>query len=246
LHHLETLTHLSGKRFNQLPSTLQLAFHKRALKVTALSDKSVFSVRFDLFERLNRGGIALSPQEVRACIYRGAFADFLRDMAESPDLNSLLKLQKKKQRDGTREELVLKFFAYLNDRDSFKGKVKEFLNSYMETNRKKFVRTPNEELFKKSCTKLSELLGNRQFIRPTDKVTPLVPLEACLVAIGELISLGKEVTRPQGNWLEDQELAKYSTKGTNAPSSLRERIKRAKQLFSNEPLEEQAVANKEM
>jgi hypothetical protein len=84
-----------------------------------------------MFERLNRGGIALSPQEVRACIYRGDYAEFLREMAKNERFDSLLKLQKRKQSDGTKEELVLKFFAYLRDRNNFKGQVKEFLNQYI-------------------------------------------------------------------------------------------------------------------
>jgi hypothetical protein len=100
--------------------------------VTALSDKSDNVVRFDLFERLNTGGIVLSPQEVRACIYRGKFAEFIRELSQNETFQSLLKLQVNSRNDGTSEELVLKFFAYLFDRANFKGNVKDFLNDYMK------------------------------------------------------------------------------------------------------------------
>lgn len=232
LEKLDTLTSFEDKTFKDLPGPLQLAFSRRSLRVTALSDKSVYSVRFDMFERLNRGGIALSPQEVRSCIYRGDYAEFLREMAKYERFDSLLKLQKRKQSDGTKEEVVLKFFAYLRDRANFKGQVKEFLNEYMDKTKEEYDETADADLFKKSVNHLSDVLNNGAFKRPTDKVTPLNPLEACLVAIGELIGSGAAMRTPPGDWINDAVLAKHSTKGTNAPTSLRARIDRARELFA--------------
>lgn len=54
----------------------------KPLKIVTLSDKSDAQVRFDLFERLNTGGIKLSDQEIRNCVYRGnlmiSFVGFLK------------------------------------------------------------------------------------------------------------------------------------------------------------------------
>lgn len=232
LKNLEKLTKFNNTSFRDLPRPLQLQFEKRSLRVTSLSDKSVYAVRFDMFERLNRGGIALSPQEVRNCIYRGEFADFLGSLAQQGTYKSLLKLQAKRERDGTAEELVLKFFAYLYDRASFKGNVKEFLNKYMEKARRSFEYETNRQLFEQVSGELSKVLGGRQFVRPSNgKVTPLTQLEACLVAIGEILREGQQPGVPEGNWIEDEELVRHSSKGTNARSSLLQRIARAKTLF---------------
>ncbi len=114
LEKLSKITAFEGLSYDDLPTPMQLAFNKRPLRVTALSDKSQLDVRFDLFERLNRGGILLTPQEVRACIYRGRFNNLLSDLAEDDAFKRLLKLQRGNQNDGTREEQVLKFFAYLD------------------------------------------------------------------------------------------------------------------------------------
>ena len=73
LKELGTLTELDGKTYDDLEDDVKLYFMRRTLRVTALSDKSDLQVRFDLFERLNGGAVSLTPQEVRACIYRGAF-----------------------------------------------------------------------------------------------------------------------------------------------------------------------------
>jgi uncharacterized protein with ParB-like and HNH nuclease domain len=62
LSELEKLTDFNGKRFSDLPQSTQLQFLLKPLKVTTISDKSDLNVRFDLFERLNTGGVALTPQ----------------------------------------------------------------------------------------------------------------------------------------------------------------------------------------
>ena len=69
---LEKLTAFNGMCFLDLPRSVQLHFQNRPIKVVTLSDKSDDVVRFDLFERLNTGGVTLTNQEIRSCIFRGA------------------------------------------------------------------------------------------------------------------------------------------------------------------------------
>ena len=132
---LRNLTEFNGLRFSDLPTPIQLAFTKRGITVTALSDKSDPQTRFETFERLNRGAVALSPQEIRACVADGPFNLLLRELSSLESFVQLVKLQSADENNATREELVLKFFAYLNDRENFKGAVDKFLTRYMETNR---------------------------------------------------------------------------------------------------------------
>jgi hypothetical protein len=120
---LPKLDRFNGMTFVQLPMPLQLAFTKRGLGVTALSDKSDPDTRFDTFERLNRGAVALTAQEVRACIHEGPFNELIRELAYAEPFRSLVKLQRRNEENGTREELVLKFFAYYHDRAKFDGAV---------------------------------------------------------------------------------------------------------------------------
>src|SRR5580658_15101 len=78
---LEKLSSFNDKTFFDLPKSVQLAFQTRSLRVTTLNDKSDLLVRFDLFERLNSGGVKLQPQEIRNCVYRGAFNDILKRLS---------------------------------------------------------------------------------------------------------------------------------------------------------------------
>jgi hypothetical protein len=229
---LETLTDFIDTTYEKLPAPLQLAFSRRLIRVTALSDKSDYTVRFDLFDRLNRGGIALSPQEIRACTFRGKFWDLLKELASTPEFWGILKLQPKKQSDGTPEELVLKFFAYLYGRNTFKGEVTSFLNQYMAEASKSFDFEPNRKLFHQVVHALVSALAGRQFLRRNSGVTPLNQLEAVMVAIAHIILSNAPLVDPPNDWLNDEELVKNSSEGTNSPSSLRGRIGRAIELFS--------------
>ena len=104
-------------------------------------------VRFDLFERLNTGGIALTNQEIRACIYRGEFNEFLEEMAGNKDFQKSVRLTQKQEKDGTREECVLRFFSFLNNYNKFEHSVVDFLNNYMRDASKSFNYTRGRKIF---------------------------------------------------------------------------------------------------
>jgi len=235
LQHLSNLSLFNGKAFHDLPTAHQLAFYRRFIRVTALSDKSDPVVRFELFDRLNRGGITLTPQEVRACSFRGHFSEFLRELAETPRFVNLVKLQSQRQNDGTREELVLKFFAYLYRRSKFKGAVRKFLDDYMRDARDKFEYAENRRLFFDVLEHLTQALAGTPFLRERYGVTPQNQLEATMVGIAEVIRSGSPVSQPPCDWPNDEELVKHSTKGTNTQRSLHGRIDRAIKLFSDSP-----------
>lgn len=228
---MEKLNQLNGKRFQDLPKSLQVYFGRQPLQVISLTDKSDLQVRFDLFERLNRGTVTLTAQEVRACVYRGPFNAFLEELSQGPTFLSLLKLQRARQHDGTKAEQVLKFFAYKNYRDQFDGKVSGFCNRYMEQVQESFDYKRERQVFEAAVRKLSDLCGGRPFVRPGVSITPLVQFEACLVAVAELQEQGQDVLEPPSDWLLDSELKESSTGGTNTKAMLRRRIDRAKVLL---------------
>ncbi|MFC7530495.1 DUF262 domain-containing protein [Actinoplanes sp. GCM10030250] len=228
---LEKLTELNGKTFADLPRNFQVYFGRQPLQVISLTDKSDLQVRFDLFERLNKGTVTLTPQEVRACVYRGPFNSLLEELAKHESFTKLLKLQKIHQHDGTIAEQVLKFFAYKNFRDQFDGKVSTFLNRYMLAANERFDADQEKLAFMKASDRLFDIC-NGPFLRPGVHVTPLVQFEACLVAVAELQQGGQEVITPPGKWLVDPELKDSSTGATNTRSMLRRRIEQAKALLS--------------
>ncbi len=95
-------------------------------------------VRYDLFERLNTGGIILHPQEIRNCIFIGAFNEFIKSCALNKDFRSVIKLPSSAERSSSLEELVLKCFAFYEAHEDFVHSVERFLNHYMSAKTQAF------------------------------------------------------------------------------------------------------------
>ena len=95
LNDLQKLDKFNGLKFATLSPHIQQHIKTRPLKVVTLNDKSDAVVRFDLFERLNTGGIELTKQEIRNCVFQGKFADKLDELAADSDFQIVVKLTNK-------------------------------------------------------------------------------------------------------------------------------------------------------
>ncbi len=89
---LDKLTKFLKARFLQLPADIRDTLLDRPFKVIVLNDKSDLQVRYDLFERLNTGGISLTAQEIRECVYRGEFINLLSELASLQEFKTVVKL----------------------------------------------------------------------------------------------------------------------------------------------------------
>ena len=78
LKHLETFSQIEGLRFRDLPRALQNALRVRPyLRVITLLRQSDPELKYEVFIRLNRGGIQLNPQEIRNVAFRGPLNDLI-------------------------------------------------------------------------------------------------------------------------------------------------------------------------
>jgi len=229
---LDILSEFNGKSFSNIPQSLRLKFTLRPLKITTLSDKSDLKVRFDLFERLNTGGIKLTDQEIRACVFRGEFNEFLSSLSNSDDFNHVINLPKSNESDGTRAELVLKFFAYFYDRQNFVHSVVGFLNNYMENSSQKFNYSSSRNLFEKTFNELRTELPNG-IKRGNRNITPINLYEAIAVGAADVISNGGTIIgKNVKNWINDPKLTKLTSGATNSRKRLAQRIDYCVERFS--------------
>lgn len=233
LEELKKLTLFSGKTFNELPATLQLDFLLKPIKVITLSDKSDMLVRFDLFERLNTGGIKLSDQEIRNCIFKGEFINFVKKLAKSNNFINCVRLTDTQKNDGTMEELVIRFFAYLYDRDSFEHGVKEFLNNYTVKASKSFDFGEGESIFNRVFNQLNNLQSG--IVKSESrKTTSLILFEAVAVGGANALLEGVENLNLEHfySWVKNDEFNKLITGATNTKSRVIDRIEYCKRKFS--------------
>ena len=221
---LDVLTEFNDTTFEELPQTLRLKFSLRPLKVTTLSDKSDAKVRFDLFERLNTGGVKLTDQEIRACVFRGRFNDFIEEISLDENFDKLVNLTEAKNNDGTKQEYALRFFAYLNNKDNFDHSVVGFLNDYMAEASVTFNYRLNKSIFIETFSALSIALPNG-IHRGNRRLTPVNLFEAISVGAALAIKDGYRIENSNvEEWISDPGLTSLTAAGTNNKRRLMDRI----------------------
>lgn len=95
------------------------------------SKKSHTNYLFTIFHRLNTGGMRLNNQEIRNCIYSGPFNDLLKQLNENPSWMKLNRITKNVGYRFTKQELILRFFAFHDRYRNYGGRLAKFLNEYM-------------------------------------------------------------------------------------------------------------------
>ncbi|UIJ44616.1 DUF262 domain-containing protein [Sphingomonas cannabina] len=125
-----------GKSFSDLSEDEQFKLKGVTLRATIIQqidpqdDTSIYQV----FERLNTGGVNLNPMEVRQCVSYGPFVDALKKMNEVDSWRKIIGQPKidKRLRDV---ELVLRCLALSEKGSAYEKPMKGFLNKYMEDRR---------------------------------------------------------------------------------------------------------------
>lgn len=214
IHGLEKLDAFNGAGFEGLPKSMQLQFLTRPIRVTVLNDRSDLAVRFDLFERLNTGGVSLTDQEIRNCVYRGSYNNDLKSLASLANFRSVVKISSKNTSNGTYEELVLRFFVYLNRYNDFNHAVKEFLNEYMNDFRHGVIAQPEKKLFEAVMDVLVQAFPNG--INRGKGVTPVNLFEALSVGVALALKQGKNIDPLKlPPLIDDEHLKKFTGAGSN-------------------------------
>jgi hypothetical protein len=142
---LELWPELNGRTYATLPAKIKAGIDRRSISSIVLITESASNPEEALllkqlaFERLNTGGVELSRQEVRNCLYYGKFNELLLDLTTNSifteawgiPINKPEELVEnnlyKKMEDA---ELVLRFFA-LRHVEDFRRGMQGFLDLYM-------------------------------------------------------------------------------------------------------------------
>lgn len=125
-----------GKAFADLSEEEQFKLKGQTLRATIIQqidpqdDTSIYQV----FERLNTGGVNLNPMEVRQCVSYGPFVEALKEMNRVESWRQVIGQPKidKRLRDV---ELALRCLALSEKGEDYEKPMKGFLNKYMEARR---------------------------------------------------------------------------------------------------------------
>lgn len=188
---------LSGRSVASIKDNLSNYYHfytrveNLSIPITVLrcdfSKKSHMQYLFTIFHRLNTGGMKLNNQEIRNCIYGGSLNDLLKQSDNFPAWRKLNKMKPNDSYRFTKQEIVLRFFAFIDDYPNYNGQLANFLNNYMHANQNldNAAISIKKDLFELTVT----VIYSKIFMSKPPQKLPVTHLEALLVAVGSNIDL---------------------------------------------------------
>jgi hypothetical protein len=167
---LEFLKNLEGKKYDELPRS-----YKRAIDITQITAHIINpttppAVKFNIFKRINTGGLVLESQEIRHALNQGIPAKFVAELAECKEFKTATdnKIHSSRMLD---REFATRFTAfYLTPPKEYEPDLDSFLNDAMRKIAKLSVADRNKMKadFIKSMDTSYKVFGNWAF-RKADK-----------------------------------------------------------------------------
>lgn len=166
LHNLEFLSQqYDGMSYDDLPRIMQRRIAQTPITVYVIEKGTPEEVKFNIFKRINTGGLILTPQEIRHAMNQGVSATTVADMAVAPAFvkatSGIIKTDRMEDRD-----FVTRFIAfYLQDYKSYEPDMDSFMTKGMSMIKRL---RPNErhimkENFVKAMKTASQIFGNDAF-----------------------------------------------------------------------------------
>lgn len=162
---LEYLTPYEGKTFADLPRALQRIIEESQVTVHLIQPGTPPEVKFNIFRRINTGGLALTLQEIRHALNQGPVTKLLEKLAGSVEFLEATTHSISSERMADRE-LVLRFLAFTvtSYTDYRTPDMDSFLTVEMARLNRMTVQYPMlSERFLQCMRAAKEIFGNQAF-----------------------------------------------------------------------------------
>ena len=129
LRNLRLLPELNGRSFHDLDGKLQRRFEDTPITAFSIQPGSDPRIKFEVFQRLNEGAVALTAQEIRNCLLRGLGLQLVQRLAAPGSAFRKAAGGKRNFARMRADELVLRCLAFLDQGSvNYRGDMLEFLN----------------------------------------------------------------------------------------------------------------------
>jgi hypothetical protein len=254
LKNLQVWSELNGSRYTDLEKKqLDRAVSRRFVPAVVILKESSPEVKYDVFDRLNTGGVVAEPMEIRNAVFQGRFNRKLHDLSQNQTFRRLWDIpvdEEKRKADPIYNrmrdlELVLRFFA-LREYEAMDVRFKDYLSLYMET-RNEIYRADtdkelqDEQLFNRAVNNSFHIFRDAAFRKPLadgrlgSKSAPLA--DAIMVALSEietekiLPEKSKQIVAGIAELcLHNPDFQKAIGTGTNGKGAIKTRITLVKEM----------------
>lgn len=163
---LEFLGGVEGLTHDELPRTLRRRIDETEVTIFSIERQTPPNVKFNIFKRINTGGLPLSSQEIRHALNQGPITRLLEELAESEDFLQATSGGVSDERMGARE-CILRFLAFLFV--PYSAAYRKDLDGYLNDAMKQFNSNTQDELsairhtFLSTMTLAYQVFGERAF-----------------------------------------------------------------------------------
>lgn len=129
---MEFLKDLNGTKYDDLPRSLQRRLEETNVNTYIVKPTTPKNVKFNIFKRINTGGLILEPQEIRNALYQGKASEYLLKLSKNIQFLEATGYSIKPTRMLDRE-FCLRYVSFTElSLDSYTGNLDDFLNSGMD------------------------------------------------------------------------------------------------------------------
>ncbi len=227
------------KTYNDLATNEQLRLDDSIIHATIFQQeepKNTLKSLYFVFERINSGGILLSPQEIRNCISNSLVLDVVRVLNDDENWRDVFGQDRSKRLKD--QELVLRALAMLRNRTHYESPMRDFLNDFAgneDTPISPESLSELERLFRDAIALIHMAKGKSAF-RPIRALNAAV-FEAVMVGIGERLRTEPKpdsvlVGTAYDKLLQDREFLRACSSATATEESVKTRQRLAIEIFA--------------
>lgn len=131
LTNLEYLKQYHNKGFEGLPTFLQARIEETQITACIINPGTPPDVKFNIFKRINTGGLILTPQEIRHSLHQGIPADFVRELAELEEFKTATDYVMENAKRMEDRDFVARFIGFYGGYDTYQPDLDSHLNKAM-------------------------------------------------------------------------------------------------------------------
>ncbi|MBF0590696.1 MAG: DUF262 domain-containing protein [Nitrospirae bacterium] len=165
LENLEYLTSFNNYGFDDLPLYLKRRIEESQVTTYIINPGTPANVKYNIFKRINTGGLVLYSQEIRHALNQGIPADFVKELSGLSEFHQATgyALQNKKRMED--RDFVMRFIAFYWGYDDYESDVDGYLNDKMAS-LSKITQNERDQLkkdFIKAMNAAYNIFGNDAF-----------------------------------------------------------------------------------